>query len=77
MGYTTTLGAFGLGDWQDWDPVIPPLVKSAGASSLAGSSRQPRRARRLPFRLAVINDEITQDFERACQIVQAISAALD
>ena len=22
-----------------------------------------------PFRLAVINDEITQDFERACQIV--------
>ena len=36
-----------------------------------------------PFRLAVINDEITQDFEKACQIVsgdfglQLDRAALD
>ena len=55
------LGVVGLG------AAMPPVVKSAAASSLAklihaGSDD-------CPFRLAVINDEITQDFEKACQIV--------
>ena len=48
---------------------MPPLVKKARAYSemaplVAGSDRGT-----CPFGLAVINDEITQDFERACQIV--------
>ncbi len=66
MGHTrrsvlTGLGLAGLA------AAIPPLIKNAAASlrlepSTAGSSA-------CPFRLAVINDEITQDFEKACQIV--------
>jgi L-ribulose-5-phosphate 3-epimerase len=36
------------------------LVASLGASELSSGS--------CPFRLAVINDELTQDFEKACQI---------
>jgi sugar phosphate isomerase/epimerase len=69
MGYTrrwvlSGLGLAGLGS------MMPPLVKSAGASSLAGSSPATEKgAGACPFRLAVINDEITQDFEKACQIV--------
>jgi sugar phosphate isomerase/epimerase len=42
----------------------PSLVKKAGAYTLEGEA--PAGA--CPFRLAVINDEITQDFEKACQI---------
>ncbi|MGC2548276.1 MAG: TIM barrel protein [Silvibacterium sp.] len=38
-----------------------PLIKTANALTTGTNS--------CPFRLAVINDEITQDFERACQIV--------
>src|SRR6266446_5677073 len=58
------LGLAGLGS------MMPPLVRSAGASSLAGPSPATERGAGVcPFRLAVINDEITQDFERACQIV--------
>lgn len=47
--------------------LISPLVKKSGASSL----RAPFAAETntCPFRLAVINDEITQDFETACKIV--------
>ncbi|MFZ0295170.1 MAG: sugar phosphate isomerase/epimerase family protein [Candidatus Sulfotelmatobacter sp.] len=47
--------------------VMRPLVKSAAASSLT----QPMAAGAgaCPFRLAVINDEISQDFEKACKIV--------
>jgi L-ribulose-5-phosphate 3-epimerase len=66
MGYTrrtvlTGLGLAGLG------VALSPLVKKAAATSpmnllAAGAST-------CPFRLAVINDEITQDFEKACQIV--------
>ena len=69
MGYTrrwvlSALGLAGLGS------MIPPLVKSAGASSPAGPSSAPAKGAGVcPFRLAVINDEITQDFEKACQIV--------
>src|ERR1700719_2633094 len=55
------LGMAGLG-------VAMPLVVRAAA----GSSRMEAPTTVLgacPFRLAVINDEITQDFEKACQIV--------
>src|SRR5580700_5303709 len=47
--------------------VAPPLIGKAAASALIkplGADSSP-----CPFRLAVINDEITQDFEKACQIV--------
>jgi predicted trehalose synthase len=36
-------------------PMLPPVVKATADGC--------------PFRLAVINDEITPDFEKACQIV--------
>ena len=55
------LGLAGLG------AVMSPLVKKVVASSLTGSFAAGVGA--CPFRLAVINDEITQDFEKACQIV--------
>lgn len=43
--------------------MVSPLVGNVGAGAFAAESRN------CPFRLAVINDEITQDFEKACQIV--------
>jgi sugar phosphate isomerase/epimerase len=47
----------------------PPLgIRSAAQ---ARSAHPHSAAGPCPFRLAVINDEITQDFERACQIVSA------
>jgi sugar phosphate isomerase/epimerase len=52
------LGLAGLG------AAMPPLVSKAAASSLVAEG-----VGACPFRLAVINDEITQDFEKACQIV--------
>jgi len=78
MGYTRTLGAFRAWELQDGS-MIPPRSKSAGAFvHWQDRAVQPRRAGRLPFRLAVINDEITPDFERACQIVfRRFRAALD
>jgi sugar phosphate isomerase/epimerase len=43
--------------------------KNAGASALEGLSPAPGTGGgSCPFRLAVINDEITQDFEKGCQI---------
>jgi sugar phosphate isomerase/epimerase len=65
MGYTRRrvlagLGLAGLGT------AIPPLLKKAAASSLPEPSSVAGGT--CPFRLAVINDEITQDFEKACQI---------
>jgi L-ribulose-5-phosphate 3-epimerase len=54
------LGLAGLGS------AMPSFIRKAAASSMTG----PSAARGgCPFRLAVINDEITQDFEKACQIV--------
>jgi L-ribulose-5-phosphate 3-epimerase len=47
--------------------VMRPLVKSAAASSLTRAMAAGSGA--CPFRLAVINDEISQDFEKACKIV--------
>jgi L-ribulose-5-phosphate 3-epimerase len=45
--------------------MTPPLVRNA----TAGSQSSTANGSKCPFRLAVINDEITQDLERACQIV--------
>jgi sugar phosphate isomerase/epimerase len=56
-----SLGLAGLG------AAMLPLVKKAGASSRMAPSAAGTDT--CPFRLAVINDEITQDFEKACQIV--------
>lgn len=47
--------------------MIPPFARNAAASSLAESLVASED--KCPFRLAVINDEITQDFEKACKIV--------
>ncbi|MGA8617768.1 MAG: sugar phosphate isomerase/epimerase family protein [Candidatus Sulfotelmatobacter sp.] len=60
-GLLAGLGLAGL------DAAMSPLVKKAAALSLMKSLAAG--AGSCPFRLAVINDEITQDFERACQIV--------
>lgn len=43
---------------------IASLLDKNGVAGFA----QPTGGNNCPFRLAVINDEITQDFERACQI---------
>uniref|UniRef100_E6QL90 Sugar phosphate isomerase/epimerase n=1 Tax=mine drainage metagenome TaxID=410659 RepID=E6QL90_9ZZZZ len=53
----TGLGLAGLG------ATISPLMSKATAWSGAGEVSGT-----CPFRLAVINDEITQDFEKACKI---------
>jgi sugar phosphate isomerase/epimerase len=55
------LGLAGLG------AAMPPLVRKAAASSTIAAAEMDT----CPFRLAVINDEITQDFEKACQIASA------
>jgi L-ribulose-5-phosphate 3-epimerase len=51
------------------DAVMPPLARSAAAFSATVSLPPEPDPSTCPFRLAVINDEITQDFEKACQIV--------
>ena len=66
MGYTRRrvlagLGLAGLG------AMMPPLIKRSAAFSRMNPLVAD--APTCPFRLAVINDEITQDFEKACQIV--------
>jgi L-ribulose-5-phosphate 3-epimerase len=55
------LGVVGIG-------TILPLVKKAAASSGTPLAAETDTC---PFRLAVINDEVTQDFEKACQIVSS------
>lgn len=66
MPYTRRklLAGFGLASLHMW-------VTSGPRKAEAFSPREPSAAEKgaCPFRLAVINDEITQDFERACQIV--------
>src|SRR5689334_1098401 len=44
--------------------VIPSFMRNAEGLSLGSTAD----AHGCPFRLAVINDEITQDFDKACQI---------
>ena len=53
------------------EAIVPPLVKKPGSLSSAARSTAQAGASTCPFRLAVINDEITQDFEKACQIVSS------
>jgi sugar phosphate isomerase/epimerase len=65
MRFTRRAVIAGLG-LAGLEAVVPRMVTKAGASSrmeLRGETGS------CPFRLAVINDEITQDFEKACQIV--------
>ncbi len=57
-GVLAGLGLAGLG------AAMPPLVKRAEAAMAAPVTA----AGACPFRLAVINDEITADFEKACAI---------
>ena len=66
MPYTRRklLAGFGLASLHMW-------VTSGLRKAEAFSPREPSATEKgaCPFRLAVINDEITQDFEKACQIV--------
>src|SRR6476661_725542 len=55
-----SIGLAGLG------ATVATLARKAGAFPLAALSKD---AHACPFKLAVINDEITQDFEKACAIV--------
>ena len=55
----TSLGVLGV----HW--VMPCLLAGSEETSLNPHEQEPSTC---PFRLAVINDEITQDFEKACQI---------
>jgi sugar phosphate isomerase/epimerase len=66
MKYTRrrVLAGLGLAGVQS---MMPSLISKAAASSSALVATQAPAE--CPFRLAVINDEITQDFEKACQIV--------
>src|ERR1700692_3612762 len=66
MAYTRRSVLLGLG-LVGFEAAMPRLVEKAEASSRASSS--PSSPGECPFRLAVINDEITQDFEKVCQIV--------
>ena len=65
MGYTRRWVLAGLG-MAGLSAMLPPLVKKSAASSMMESWTAGEG--KCPFRLAVINDEITQDFEKACQI---------
>jgi L-ribulose-5-phosphate 3-epimerase len=51
------------------EAALPPLATKAGAFSAMAPRAAELDAGTCPFRLAVINDEITQDFQKACQIV--------
>jgi sugar phosphate isomerase/epimerase len=68
MAFTrrTVLAGFGLTGLQ---AAVMPFVKKAAACSLLEPAAAKTSASACPFKLAVINDEITQDFEKACQIV--------
>src|SRR5580698_2372866 len=68
MEYTRRSVVAGLGI-AALEAAIPPLVKKAGAFSEMAPLAAVVDTDTCPFRLAVINDEITQDFEKACQIV--------
>lgn len=70
MGYTRRkvlrgLGLAGLG------ALIPPFINKGDAFPAIAPSAAAPSPSTCPFRLAVINDEITQDFEKACQIVSS------
>ncbi len=66
MKYTRRKVLAGLG-LVGVQSMMPPLIRKAAASS--SSPTETEAPGECPFRLAVINDEITQDFEKACEIV--------
>ncbi|HEY6767622.1 MAG TPA: sugar phosphate isomerase/epimerase family protein [Candidatus Sulfotelmatobacter sp.] len=57
-----SFGLVGLG------AIAPPFVKKTTGFSFGLRHASQEGTTTCPFRLAVINDEITQDFEKACQI---------
>jgi sugar phosphate isomerase/epimerase len=59
-GFLRALGVTGM------TAMTASLTPRAFATGSDGPSQTPNSC---PFRLAVINDELTQDFERVCQIV--------
>jgi L-ribulose-5-phosphate 3-epimerase len=68
MEYTRRSVLAGLGT-AALGAAMPPLAKKVGAFSRIAPLAAELDTGTCPFRLAVINDEITQDFEKACQIV--------
>jgi sugar phosphate isomerase/epimerase len=68
MGFTRRRLLAGIG-LAGLEVMMPPLATKAGTLSSSARSATETRASTCPFRLAVINDELTQDFEKACQIV--------
>ena len=66
MPYTRRKLLAGFG-WAGLHACFPSWLNRAEALSINGPSTAEKAD--CPFRLAVINDEITQDFEKACQIV--------
>jgi L-ribulose-5-phosphate 3-epimerase len=69
MEYTRRRVLGGLG-WAGLASVMPRAIAIVGGNSMAAALEAEETEQRVcPFRLAVINDEISQDFEEACQIV--------
>jgi L-ribulose-5-phosphate 3-epimerase len=64
MKYTRRTLLAGLGGLGIYAAVPPSFAKSED-ESLSPRTEKPSNC---PFRLAVINDEITPDFEKACQV---------
>ena len=69
MAYTRRRVLAGLGLAGLGALMLPPGKKAAASSLVKSLTAAEGGTAACPFRLAVINDEITQDFEKACQIV--------
>jgi len=69
MTYTRRRLLAGFGLTGLWAGIAPHLGKAAASSIMESLPAAETGAATCPFRLAVINDEITQDFEKVCQIV--------
>jgi sugar phosphate isomerase/epimerase len=67
LRYTRRRVLTGLG-FMGLDAMLLSSVNSAGASTLRATFAADKVTGACPFKLALINDEITQDFEKACQI---------
>jgi sugar phosphate isomerase/epimerase len=68
MEYTRRKVLAGLG-LAGLEAIMPPAVTKGPAFFAMARSSGEMNPGTCPFRLAVINDEITQDFEKACQII--------
>src|SRR6202453_109347 len=69
MAYTRRRVLAGLGLAGLGAVMLPLGKKAVAASQMKPLTAAEAGTATCPFRLAVINDEITQDFEKACQIV--------